>query len=346
MVTLEQMRASNARIATTLPPGLVAVFVGATSGIGNTTLKQFASRAQQPRIYFVGRRQAEGERTQAELEKLNPDGGVPLHQTGRQSIAKRRRGLPLYPKPRICHQSTLPHLRVLDYQEALLWPIPETAEGLHYPMALMYYARTRFILNLLPQLKKAPSLRRVVTVGASGKEGPIIPSDWQANTLSILSFRPHAASMTTLSLLAVAKKEAPDVSFLHVYPGFVKTGMSRELTGLVPALARVLLAPAMALLQIPLDETGERQLYFATSARFPPGRSEDADGIMLGQGVGTATGADGALGGGVYSIDYEGEGTGGNVRGVLDALVKDGTADRLSEHTGEDFRRITGSAAI
>lgn len=48
----------------------------------------------------------------------------------------------------------------------------------------MYDARTRFIVNLLPQLKKAQSLRRVVTVGAGGKEGPVIPSDWQANDMA------------------------------------------------------------------------------------------------------------------------------------------------------------------
>lgn len=72
MVSLELMRASNARIATSLPSGLVAIFVGATSGIGRTTLMQFAKRAQRPRIYYVGRREDHG--IQAELEKLNPDG--------------------------------------------------------------------------------------------------------------------------------------------------------------------------------------------------------------------------------------------------------------------------------
>ncbi|KAK7994901.1 short-chain dehydrogenases/reductase [Apiospora arundinis] len=339
MVSLELMRASNARIATSLLSGLVAVFVGATSGIGNTTLKQFASRAQQPRIYFVGRRQDEGERIKAELEKLNPDGEYHFFK---QDVSCMKN------VDEVCRyiQSRESTINLLYLTCGSLITKKQTAEGLHYPMALMYYARTRFIVNLLPQLKKAQSLRRVVTVGAGGKEGPVIPSDWQANDMGILSFRPHAASMTTLSLLAIAKEESPEVSFIHVYPGFVKTGMSRELTGIVPAITKVLFAPVMALLQIPIDETGERQLYFATSARFPPGLSKDADGISLGEGVHAATGADGTPGGGVYSIDYEGEGTSGNVRGVLDALVKDGTADRLSEHTKEKFRRITGSAAI
>lgn len=55
MVSLDDVQFSNARIASTLPPGLVAVFVGATNGIGETTLKQFAKHARQPRVYFVGR---------------------------------------------------------------------------------------------------------------------------------------------------------------------------------------------------------------------------------------------------------------------------------------------------
>lgn len=70
------MRASNLRINTELPSGLVAVFfsLGTTSGIGATTLKQFAKCAKKPRIYFVGRREIEGERVKAELQKLNSDG--------------------------------------------------------------------------------------------------------------------------------------------------------------------------------------------------------------------------------------------------------------------------------
>ena len=38
MVSLEAIRESNARITSELPAGVVAVFFGATSGIGETTL--------------------------------------------------------------------------------------------------------------------------------------------------------------------------------------------------------------------------------------------------------------------------------------------------------------------
>lgn len=74
MVTLSQVQSSNSLISSTLPPNLVAVFVGATSGFGETTLKQFAKYTIQPRIYFVGRSQAAGDRIVAECKALNPQG--------------------------------------------------------------------------------------------------------------------------------------------------------------------------------------------------------------------------------------------------------------------------------
>ena len=73
-VTIEQIRASNAQISSTLPSGMVAVFAGATSGIGETSLKQFAKNTIKPRIYFLGRSQSSGDRIRGELEALNPEG--------------------------------------------------------------------------------------------------------------------------------------------------------------------------------------------------------------------------------------------------------------------------------
>lgn len=74
MVPLPDVQSSNSRIASALPPGLVAVFVGATSGIGETTLKQWAKHARQPRVYFIGRSQEAADRITAECKALNSDG--------------------------------------------------------------------------------------------------------------------------------------------------------------------------------------------------------------------------------------------------------------------------------
>lgn len=74
MVALTDIQASNSRIASSLPPGLVAVFVGGTNGVGETTLKAFAKHARQPRVYFIGRSQEAGDRIKKECKALNAKG--------------------------------------------------------------------------------------------------------------------------------------------------------------------------------------------------------------------------------------------------------------------------------
>jgi NADP-dependent 3-hydroxy acid dehydrogenase YdfG len=86
MVALEIVRASNARIST-LPSGLVAVFVGATNGVGETTLRQFAQHASKPRVYFVGRSQEAGNRIAGECKALNPTGEFIFLQKETSTIA-------------------------------------------------------------------------------------------------------------------------------------------------------------------------------------------------------------------------------------------------------------------
>lgn len=74
MVSLDLVQSSNARIKTDLQPGLVAVFVGATDGVGETTVRQFAKYAASPRVYIVGRSQEAGERVAQECRDVNPEG--------------------------------------------------------------------------------------------------------------------------------------------------------------------------------------------------------------------------------------------------------------------------------
>ena len=74
MVQLSDAQSSNELISTNLPPGLVAVFVGGTSGIGEGALKSFAKHAARPKIYFVGRSQESANRIIAEGKLLNSEG--------------------------------------------------------------------------------------------------------------------------------------------------------------------------------------------------------------------------------------------------------------------------------
>lgn len=74
MVALEVIQDSVGRIAGSLPEGLVGVFIGATSGIGETSMRQFVKYTVRPRIYFVGRSVQAADRLKAELLSLNKDG--------------------------------------------------------------------------------------------------------------------------------------------------------------------------------------------------------------------------------------------------------------------------------
>ena len=74
MVSLSDVLASNAQIPSSLPKQLVAIFAGATSGIGEVTLKTFVKYAVEPRIYLFARSQASAERVIAECRRINPGG--------------------------------------------------------------------------------------------------------------------------------------------------------------------------------------------------------------------------------------------------------------------------------
>ncbi len=92
---------------------------------------------------------------------------------------------------------------------------------------MTFYARIRLISNLLPLLQKAQDLRRVVTVFAGTKEGKINTADFQGRHVPLLSQRGHFTSMMTLALEAIAEK-APDVSFIHDFPGAVMTNLGKD----------------------------------------------------------------------------------------------------------------------
>lgn len=74
MVSYSEVKASNAKISSQLPAGLVAVFVGGTNGIGEYTLRQFAQYANSPRVYFIGRSQEAGSRIATECTSISNGG--------------------------------------------------------------------------------------------------------------------------------------------------------------------------------------------------------------------------------------------------------------------------------
>ena len=146
-----------------------------------------------------------------------------------------------------------------------------------------------------------------------------------------MAYYGHEASITTLALEA-HHKAAPEVSFVHNFPGAVESGIARGSIGGLMRVLKTIYAVLGPLVHIPLDEAGDRHLFLCTSARFSTGPEDATAGVPLVDGLALARGTDGQIGSGVYSIDAKGESAGLNVERLLAKLRSQGMVERVWEH--------------
>lgn len=77
MVKLDIIRKSDAQLGDFFAKFTpVALFVGATNGVGRNSIKHFAKSTigSHPRVYFVGRSRERGAQLESELKAINSDG--------------------------------------------------------------------------------------------------------------------------------------------------------------------------------------------------------------------------------------------------------------------------------
>ena len=127
---------------------------------------------------------------------------------------------------------------------------------------------------------------------------------------------------------------------MHDYPGTVKTALLSRAEGVSGVLRRMYVSILGRWICVPVEESGERHLYLATSARFPPVRGGSA-AVRLGAGVGVALGTTGETGSGVYSVGWDCESTSRAVRELLAGLREKGMVEEVWRHTEGEFNRIT-----
>lgn len=217
----------------------------------------------------------------------------------------------------------------------------ETSEGLDTILTLRFYARILFLVRLLPLLQNA-NCPRVVSVLAAGREGSLISDDLELKThYSLLTSANHGSTLTSLFLEEAAARN-PSVSFVHEFPGVVKTGI---LTGAFPSWMKWTLEhtilPVMTPFMVSLQEVGERSVFHATSARYPArqvaGESKSSTGVPLPDGVGVAKGANEEAG--AYLLHWNGEECEGN---VMARYRKEGMRKQAWDHTYEVIERVRG----
>nr|AEN14454.1 conserved hypothetical protein [Lentinula edodes] len=339
MVTLSSIHTSNALISTHLPPHLVCVFLGGTSGIGESTLKALVSHAVQPKIYFVGRNKASAERIIEECKGLGPE----VYAGGAEVIWLKA------------------DLSKMKAVEEVLTP-----EGLHAFLATAYYDRTLLIAHLTPLLLNASasdSLARVVSVGCGCDEGIIYPTDFSALKIPFSAIRGHFGTLTTLTLEALAQNivdASAGVTFIHANPGLVRTPYQDRMTGWFGVFARTLMwVKKMTGEAIGIEESGERHLHLLTSARYAPGGVPIKDGTLpairtngLRAGDTQANDLDNARNSkpndvihrttmnAVYSLDKNGEPAGQNIVNLLKKYREEGMIDKIWAWLKNEYDRV------
>lgn len=140
--------------------------------------------------------------------------------------------------------------------------------------------------------------------------------------------RGHLTTLITLGLETIAKT-ALEVSFVHDYPGTVNTGLYRDMDA----------PPFDISLSVPIEECGERHLYLATSAKFPPREGENT-AVKVVDGVEGAVGTSGEVGTGLYSVGEDCESASKEVVELLAELREKGMVEEVWRHTDEEFKRI------
>ncbi|KZT07074.1 NAD(P)-binding protein [Laetiporus sulphureus 93-53] len=220
MPSLEAARSSNADYAPPSPP--VAIFVGGTSGIGRAMAETLARYTNgNVNIIIIGRNRAAAEAIIASFPP--PPAGVqhefvPCDANLMKNVESTTQGL----------LARLPKVNYLVLSSANLrfFGRGETSEGIDDLAVLMYYARWKFIHDLIPLLRKAKDAgedAKVMSVAGPGLGNGIDLDDLgPKRNRGILNMRAQLSMYNDLMIEAFAERD-PTMSFIHIWPGIVDT---------------------------------------------------------------------------------------------------------------------------
>jgi NAD(P)-dependent dehydrogenase (short-subunit alcohol dehydrogenase family) len=322
MVSLDVIEQSNNHV-TALPKKLVAVFIGATSGIGRSTLEKLATKAREPQIYSIARPQsaATHEEFLTSLRQRNPGGSYSLIKADHTLLSDINGAV----------EEILQNEEKLDLLVLSAGFIPfdgrkNTMEGLDPSMTTRYYTRLLVLIKLLPLLQRASS-PRVLWVAAGGKEETLNDEDLdlrQPGNWTFWAASVHSTTMGTLSLEKIAQ-ENPKLSIVHWYPGPVGT----------PGMAKI-----KQHWDVPHEmneaESGSRGLFLATSDHYAV---KDGRGLVpLPASLEPVV----TSGGGVFLVNPDGEAT--DNEKVLATMRESKVTDKVWEFTQGIFEECITQA--
>ncbi|KAH6884864.1 hypothetical protein B0T10DRAFT_539774 [Thelonectria olida] len=333
MVSISTVKAANAQLPTILPNNLVAVFIGATSGIGLSALQQFviATDSKQPRVYIVGRSASAAAPVIADLRQSNSSAEISFIEQDISLVGNVDKVV----------DEVKRHEEKLDFLFVSPGFIPfdgrrETSEGLEPSMTTRYYSRARAVQLLIPLLNQSAN-PHVTTILAGGQEAPLLEDDLdlaKPGNFSIVRSSVHSATMLTLFLERLAS-ENPKISFVHAFPGLTSTPLlTRGSSGIVSVLLRWIFVPIVtSLFAYPVKDVGAKTLFYATNARFSVAETA-ALNTPLPEGLPKAD----QTAGGIFLVGEKGDPV--DNEKVLVGLRKQ-LAEKVWVHTTQIFDKVT-----
>lgn len=211
-------------------------------------------------------------------------------------------------------------------------------------MSLLYYSRMRFITQLLPLLQASslPTGAKCISIYAGGFENKkqFHPDDFallEPEHFSFAQVRSQVTYMKTLFFEHLALQNEGKLSCIHIYPGLVITpSMSAKSNPWWFKTAWFFIAPFAKLYATSAEDIGQRILFLATD-RYSASNS----GKEGRQGISVASGSDGKLGGGGYSVRADGETN--DLREAYEGFDREGMREKVWQHTMEVFDGVSKS---
>ncbi|KAI9060324.1 NAD(P)-binding protein [Trametes sanguinea] len=258
MPSLAAARAANAAFSPSYFP--VAVFVGGTSGIGRATAEAFARYTKgNAHIVIVGRNEAAADSVIASFPKPTSPDAVHEFVSCDASLIKNVHATTqslLARLPKINFLVLSPGFYTLQGRN-------ETPEGIDRRLCLHYYARWKFAHDLMPLLRKAKEAgedAKVMSVLAAGHGGPVNLDDL-ALKKNYTALKAGLASPTYTDLMMESLAEQnPGLSFVHIFPGIVRTPLLK-LTHPVLRCLNPLLSALLYPVSYSPEDSAEYMLY-------------------------------------------------------------------------------------
>ncbi|CAE6443429.1 unnamed protein product [Rhizoctonia solani] len=262
MPPLSVVRAANLAAVPKYRP--TALFLGGTSGVGQAVAEALAQATKgNSHIVLCGRNKAAADKIFEDFPKSS-DSKYEFEQCDATLMSNVRNTTSslVGRLPKLNYLVLSPGFLTLQGRD-------ETPEGIDKKLALNYYARWKFVYDLIPLLEKAKAQgeeARVLTVLAAGTNGKLDENDLDLKNGYGLRAAAHNATAMNDYMVEDFAAQHPDMAFIHAYPGTVRTPM---LMGFHWSMN--LLMPIIRLVSVSPAECAQWMLYSLLDPKFEKG---------------------------------------------------------------------------